>query len=362
MIYLSELLLYVCFCIVVGNQLLAFVPAGKRPTVAVPNWLINLCIIGIALLSFSPVLKVTLIFTKEYNVGFWTIFKGILMDFNIGHAWLVTLFLCLILLLVRILKKMTNDPILEYMGAVLTFALILAFGWASHCTASYGLKGFIPHAIHFLSVIVWIGILLVVGWFSKNSDNWMKFLKWFSPIAFICVITTMSAGFFLMNLLVPDYVNSWIVSYGQALLIKHLFIILLLTFALINGVLVRRKLNINPNFNPIPWVRAESVMALLVFTAMAVMGQQSTPENIAAIIKFEKPSWLFEAFYNGKIEQNISIHFEINTLSIVSAIAAILFLIALVVLFRRKDNVFLSAVCGVLFVICAYVSLMIGVV
>lgn len=48
MIYLSELLLYVCFCIVVGNQLLAFVPADKRPTVAVPNWLINLCIIGIA--------------------------------------------------------------------------------------------------------------------------------------------------------------------------------------------------------------------------------------------------------------------------------------------------------------------------
>ncbi|QHC05361.1 copper resistance protein CopD [Anoxybacillus sp. PDR2] len=362
MIYLSELLLYVCFCIVVGNQLLAFVPADKRPTVAVPNWLINLCIIGIALLSFSPVLRVTLIFAKDYNVSFWTIFKGILMDFNIGHAWLVTLFLCLILLLVRILKKMTNDPILEHMGAFLTFALILAFGWASHCTASYELKGFIPHAIHFLSVTVWIGVLFVVGWFSKNSDNWLKFLKWFSPIAFICVITTMSAGFFLMNLLVPDYVNSWIVSYGQALLIKHLFIIPLLTFALINGVLVRRKININPNFNPIPWVRAESVMALLVFTSMAVMGQQSTPENIAAIIKFEKPSWLFEAFYNGKIEQDISIHFGVNALSIASAITAILFLIALVVLFRRKDNVFLSGVCGVLFVICAYVSLMIGVV
>jgi copper resistance protein D len=361
MIYLSELLLYVCFCIVVGNQLLAFVPAGKRPTVAVPNWLINLCIIGIALLSFSPVLRVTLIFAKEYNVGFGTIFKGILMDFNIGHAWLVTLFLCLILLLVRILKKMTNDPILEYMGAVLTFALILAFGWASHCTASYGLKGFIPHAIHFLSVTVWIGILFVIGWFSKNSDNWMKFLKWFSPIAFICVITTMSAGFFLMNLLVPDYVNSWIVSYGQALLIKHLFIIPLLTFALINGVLVRRKLNINPNFNPIPWVRAESVMALLVFTAMAVMGQQSTPENIAAIIKFEKPSWLFEAFYDGKIETNMSITLGLNVISITFALAAVLALLLVVTTFHKKTSTFISMLCGFLSVLFAYIAAMLSI-
>ncbi|OQM46874.1 hypothetical protein B6A27_03575 [Anoxybacillus sp. UARK-01] len=362
MIYLSELLLYICFCIVVGSQLLTFIPNDKRPTITVPAWLINLCIIGIALLSFSPLLKVTLIFSKDYNVGFWTIFKGILMDFNIGHAWLITVLLCLILLLVHVLKKITNDPILEYIGTVLIFALILAFGWASHCTSSYELKGFIPHATHFLSVTVWIGILLVVGWFSKNSDNWLKFLKWFSPVALICVITSIIAGYFLMNLLVPSYVNSWIVSYGQTLLIKHLLIIPLLTFALINGVFVKRRLKTTPSFNPIPWIRAESVMALFVFTSMAVMGQQSTPENIAAIIKFEKPSWLFEAFYDGQIKQNISIHFEISAVSIALAIISILFLIGLIVLFRKKGNVVLSVVCGALFVICAYISLMIGVV
>lgn len=358
MIYLSELLLYVCFCIVVGNQLLAFVPADKRPMVAVPNWLINLCIIGIALLSFSPVLTVTLTFAKEYNEGFWTIFKGILMDFNIGHAWLVTWFLCLILLLLRILNKIANDPILEYMGAFLTFTLILAFGWASHCMASYGLKGFIPHAIHFLSVTVWIGILIVVGWFSKNRDNWLKFLKWFSPIAFICVVASISAGFFLMNLLVPDYVNSWIVPYGQALLIKHLLIIPLLTFAFINGVLVRRTLKINPNFNPIPWARAESMVALLVFTAMAVMGQQSTPENIAAIIKFEKPSWLFESFYQGNVELNTSIAVGINATSVALMIAAIIFLLGMVILFRKKANSVVVTVCGLLFVVVSYVAIM----
>jgi putative copper resistance protein D len=284
------MLLYTCFSILVGNQIFAFVQADKRPTIIVPNWLVNLCILGIAILSFSPVFEITLSFAKSYEVGFWTIFRGILLDFNIGHAWLITLFLSVVLLVIRMIKNMTSEPVLENLTALFTFALILAFGWASHCTASYQLKGFIPHATHFFAVCVWIGTLIVVGWFSKNSNHWLAFLKWFSPVALICVITTVSAGLFLMNLLVPDYVNSWIVPYGQALLIKHLSIIPLLTFAFINGVLVKRKLKANPEFNPIPWVRAESVIALLVFSAMAVMGQQSPPENIAAIIQFEKPS------------------------------------------------------------------------
>jgi copper resistance protein D len=124
-------------------------------------------------------------------------------------------------------------------------------------------------------------------------------------------------------------------------------------------VLVRRTLKINPNFNPIPWARAESVVALLVFTAMALMGQQSTPENIAAIIKFEKPSWLFESFYQGNVELNTSIAVGINITSVVLVvIAAIIFLLGMVILFRKKANSVVVTVCGLLFVVVSYVAIM----
>lgn len=361
MVYITEFLLYCCFCILVGHQLLTFVPEHKRPEIIVPDWLVNVSIVGIAVLSFFPLLRITTMLSGEFEAEFGVIFKGILFDFNIGHAWLITLVLAAVLISVRYIKKNTNEPKLEYITSIFTFALILAFGWASHCTASYQLKGFIPHGIHFLAVCIWIGTLLVVSWFSKNSDNWLAFLKWFSPVALICLVATISAGFFLMTLLVPDYVNSWIVPYGQALLFKHLFIIPLLTFAFINGVLVKRKLYSNPQFNPIPWVKAESIFALLVFSAMAVMGQQSPTENLAAVIQFEKPSALFQIFYQETIEPSTSIHLVPNETSILLAFIAVLFLLSMLILFQKRINSGLATVFGILFVCTAYTALMLGI-
>ena len=359
--YVSEFLLYCCFGILVGNQLLTLIPESKRPTIYVPHWLVNVSIIGIAFLSFFPLLSIVKLFAQDFENGYWMIFKAVLFDFNVGHAWLITLFLAALLIIIRSIRRMTNEPKLEYLSAAFTLALILAFGWASHCTASYQLKGFIPHATHFLAVSVWIGTLLVVSWFSKNSDNWFAFLKWFSPLAFICMVATISAGFFLMTLLVPDYVNAWIVSYGQALLFKHLLIIPLLTFAFINGVMARRKFKENPDFNPIPWVRAESIIALLVFWAMAVMGQQSPPDHLAAVIQFDKPSVLFDSFYEGTIEPTTTIQFIAGGNSILLGVVYLLLLLSMLVLFRKKARSIMIMAFGLLFVGSAYKALMLGI-
>ena len=40
-----------------------------------------------------------------------------------------------------------------------------------------------------------------------------------------------------------DYPNSWMLPYGQALLIKHLLIIPLLVYAVINSILMKKKLD-----------------------------------------------------------------------------------------------------------------------
>lgn len=361
MIYISEFLLYCCFGIVAGNQLLSLIPENKRPEIRVPNWLVTVCIIGIAFLSFFPLLDIAMTFAEGFDGGFMVIFQSVLFEFNVGHAWLITLFLSAILLFIRAILRMTNEPKLEYFSAAFTFALVLAFGWASHCTASYQLKGFIPHAIHFLSVSVWIGTLFVISWFSKSRDNWFAFLNWFSPLALTCLVATLSAGFFLMNMLVPDYVNSWIVSYGQALLLKHLLIIPLLVFAFINGVMVRKALKKNPNFNPIPWARAESIMALFVFGAMAVMGQQSPTENLAAVIQFDNASPLFQAFYDNDIDPTTTIRLVSNVNSILLGIISVLLLASMVLLFRKKARSIFPIGLGILFVCSAFTAIMLSV-
>ncbi|CAM4370349.1 copper resistance D family protein [Paenibacillus typhae] len=362
MMYLSEFILYCCFAIVVGNQILVFIPEGHRPSIDVPYWILNSTIIGIAVLSFSSLLTIVNSFAEDFDNDYWMIFRSVLFEFNIGHAWLITLGLTALLLFIQSFKRAVNTPSLEFVTAALTLALILAFAWASHCTASYQLKGFVPHAIHFLSVCIWIGTLFIVSWFSTNHNNWSSFLKWFSPLALVCLVFTISAGFFLMNLLVPDYVNSWIVSYGQALLFKHLLIIPLLTFAFMNGVLVKRKLKQDSDFNPIPMVRTESIIALLVFGAMAVMGQQSPTENLAAVIQFDKPSKLFLRFYDGTITRDSTIQWISNGNSIFLGMVSLLLLLSAVLLFHKKSNTSgLAVLFGISFVGSAYTAIMMGV-
>ena len=123
------------------------------------------------------------------------------------------------------------------------FILIQAFGWSSHASSYDQVKGFYNHSAHFTAVSVWAGILFVVSWFSKNHSNWLNFLKWFTPVAIVCFISTIMTGFILMTFAVEfkDYPNSWMLPYGQALLIKHLLIIPLMIYAMINSILIKRN-------------------------------------------------------------------------------------------------------------------------
>lgn len=82
-----------------------------------------------------------------------------------------------------------------------------------------------------------------------------------------------------MTLVITDYTNSWLFPYGQALLIKHILIIPLLIYAIINGIFVKRKIKRDPNFNPKTWTRIECIIILLIFTVTAVLGQQAPPNK-----------------------------------------------------------------------------------
>ncbi|WP_369425900.1 hypothetical protein [Cytobacillus pseudoceanisediminis] len=74
------------------------------------------------------------------------------------------------------------------------------------------------------------------------------------------------SGFALMFYVVEpkDYVNSWVLPYGQMLLLKHLSIIPLLVFAFLNGVLTRKSLRVS-SFDPRPWIKGRVLLFSLFF-------------------------------------------------------------------------------------------------
>ena len=106
----------------------------------------------------------------------------------------------------------------------ITLGIIVTIAWASHASAVNITLGMISDSIHLIAVSIWVGVVLVVAWFSTNTENWDKFLSWFSIVAISCLGATAISGFLLLEVLVEDYVDSWLVSYGQGLFLKHLFI------------------------------------------------------------------------------------------------------------------------------------------
>jgi putative copper resistance protein D len=102
-------------------------------------------------------------------------------------------------------------------------------------------------------------------------------------------------------------------------------------------------------------------MTIFLFWAMAVMGQQSPPENLAAVIQFEKPSFLFETFYGGTIVSTTTIRFVSSGNSILLAAVSVLMLFTMLFLFRKKASSILAIGFGILFVCSAYSAIMFGI-
>ena len=355
---ISETLLYFCFATLLGSFILHTVPKDVRPEIVVPRKVLFIAIMGVALLSFIQPLRLILAFYKE--IGLSLTVQSVIFTFEIGKAWLLTVFFSIILFIYLVLFDIRKKTSYSYVGIIITIGLIVAVGWASHASSQVGFSGFITHSFHFLAVSTWIGILLIVGWFSTNQNNWLNFLKWFSPVAVICLLITMGTGLFLMNVVVEfkDYASAWKLTYGQALLLKHILIIPLLTFAFINSILIRKRLKNVENFNPRPWTKVESLVVLFIFVATSVLGQTSPPHNIASTLAMEGPAKLFDLLYSGSVtrELDVVLAFGVNSISLM--VLAVLFIGLTIIAFMKRAPAILSFIISVLSVITIYLSLM----
>lgn len=356
--YLSETLLYLCFSLLMGTFLIQLVPARLKPEVTVPKRILQLAILGVIFFSLAPIIRLVLFLYED--IGLALTIQNVVSGFEVGKAWTVTIlvsfFFYLYVSLVPVLKK----KIFAGIGLLFTLVLLLALGWSSHAASLTEGSGFVFHSLHFLAVIIWVGLLLIVGWFSKNQENWIRFLNWFTPVAITCFVIIVGSGIFIMTLVIDlnEYRNAWTVPYGQALLVKHLTIVPVLFFAFINGFWIKRKMQKQNGINPLPYFRAESLFLLFTFAATAVLGQQEPPHSIEITLKSIGPSPIFDFFYAGNIDPAGSLAFNSNFISASFFGLTIVLIGLLLYSFYKKTPVSVPFFMGLLTILALYMGFM----
>lgn len=356
--YLSESILYLCFSLLMGAFLIQFIPVQSKPEIHISKRLIQLSVLGVVFFSVAPVVRIILFLYED--IGLIITMQNVLGGFEVGKAWNLTIILSVFFYLFVSLFPVLKSKILSGIALAFTLVLILALGWASHAATLTEWSGFVIHSLHFLAVTVWIGILFIVGWCSKNQKNWLSYLNWFTPLAIVCFLTIAGTGLFIMTLVIDvnEYADSWMVPYGQALLMKHLTIIPVLFFAFINGFWIRRKLKRQEQINPTALLKFESILLFFTFVFTGVLGQQEPPHSIEITLAGSGPSAIFAYFYSGVIDPSMSLQLGLNTLNILFFIVAIIFMWLILYSFRKKTPAVIPFFMGLFCVLSLYFGLM----
>ncbi|MET1032491.1 copper resistance D family protein [Domibacillus tundrae] len=334
------------------------IPDNKKPAIDIHKRWLQLCILGIVFFSLGPVAY--LIHMIQEDIGWAVTIQNVFSTFEVGQAWTLTLIISLFFYVFVSVFPVLEKKRYAAVSIVFFVLLILTMGWAGHPASLEKIPGFIYHSMHFLAVSVWVGILLMVSWFSTNKENWLDFLKWFTPVAIISFIVTAVSGFMMMTIIIDiaDYADMWMLNYGQALLLKHIIVIPILLFAFINGFLVKKQLQKDLSFNPKPWVKAESVVLIIIFSVTAFLGQQPPPHEIETMLKSNGAAPLFEYIYGSVVEPSMNVQFEVTVMSGLLAVLSIWFFVLMLASFIRKAPAILSFAISFFLVVSLYLSLM----
>ncbi|MFP7296556.1 copper resistance D family protein [Neobacillus niacini] len=346
---IADLCNYLLFSILAGHVVLQFVPDSKKPSIILPKPILLLCTLGIIFFTFVPVFSLIMFFRE--SVGFTAAAASVLLRFQIGQGWVFNTLFAIFLWLTLYLNRS------KYLQAFWILLMIMTVGYSSHVSTQSFVIGIFSHTTHFLMVTIWVGVVLQVSWFSKDKEHWSKFLQWFSPLAVVCMINIFATGFVIMFTIEKpaEYVNGWATPYGRMLLFKHISIVPIIMFAFINGILARKAATVS--YDPRKWLKAESVILLLVFFFTAVMGTLSPPyEMVNAAKAATTPTWIDWLLAKNLIVP-IEIVFAPTFLSIILVSAALLFLLLIFVSYKSMSPVF-ATVFGGCFILTFYLGLM----
>lgn len=352
---ITEYVSYMLFCYLAGYVVLQFVPKEKKTIIFVSKQSLLLSVLGIIILTFLPVLQVISFFSTDGIVSLSS--YAILTEFQIGVAWLYGSFFAIFLWMIIYVDGS------KYFQALFLLLMIVSIGYASHSSTLDLWSGLISHSLHFLSITIWVGVLLHVGWIAERIENWHSFLKWFTPLSIFSFLLITISGIFLMLFVVEprDYLNAWVLPYGQMLLLKHISIIPILAFALINGFLSRKSKQAS-GFDVKKWIQAETVILMIVFFITGVLGTLPPPHQVNASIIQDGAAFWVELLIGHEVIAPMIVQFSAGLQGLLLLVIAIMFLTMIVISFYKKVSPWLALGFGILFILSAYLGLMMSIV
>ncbi len=151
-----------------------------------------------------------------------------------------------------------------------------------------------------------------------------------------------------------DYSSSWVLPYGQLLLLKHLSILPLLLAAAINGLLNKKRAYEKA------WLKAESMLLFVTLALTAFMSKQAPPHDVNDTFRAEGAAPFIEAFKGPQyIPIDATPVFTLNG-SLLLGIALV-FLMLIPLSYKRSLPAGISVLFGICFIAAAYSGLMLSV-
>ena len=342
---LSDFLLYIVMALVAGSVALRFAPGHKGREAALPPAVSSFLCIAVPILAAAPVVQLAFLLSPEGQRmrAFVDIAKG----FRAGHSFLfVAAAAILLLMAIRFGAS-------RWIQAALMIAAFSAVAYGSHSATIHETAGFIAHAVHLTLLSAWAGIVLLIAWRPGTVPDWRGFLKWFTPLAGSFMAIIIGTGIFLMLLVMnaDEYAASWILPYGQMLLLKHLGIVPLLAAAGINAFLA------NKDHPPAGWLRLESLMLLLVLLFTSFMSKMAPPHDLDKTFAAEGQAPLTK-WMTGPVDSPLQAHFTLQADGIAALFMAVLFLILIPLAERRSLPGWTGVAAGIGFIAAAYLGLM----
>lgn len=350
LIVVSQFLLYASLSILMGTFLMHCIPTKYRPGFQIaPIWLV-LSVIIIPIAAFLPNLQLLSILGPQFGLvdSLWMIVS----KYKVGHAWLAIFgFALLLIVIVRAATKKASTWLYVCATFVL-MAIMAAIGYASHAGSISGMAGSFLDFIHLLAVSVWLGILVIIGYFSTDTKNWSAFLQWFSPTALAAFTSIAISGVLMMEVIVQKYVTSWASTYGQFLFIKHVLLVPLAIIILANGLLIKLKIN-QPLFEPRTWVKIELTLLAAILVVTAIFTEQQPPNfTVEAISPF------FEIFYQDSVAVGMRAYLQMTGIGLMFFLLTAVFIGLTIVSYLKQVPTIVASALVFAIALCFYMGFM----
>lgn len=349
----TELFLYLSLAFLAGSFLIRLLPAASQMKINISSNLQLSAILGIAVFAFVPLIQLISHLSNRFPAG--TAFETVLLSFRVGNAWLFLFMICVLTGIYIALIKDTTSKQTAWAGMIFVSLMIIGIAWASHAGSFQGIPGITAHAIHLFAVSAWIGVLMIVAWSAPKTMHWLYFLNRYHPFALICFAVVILSGILLSHFTVDlsQYGEALLVSYGQSLFLKQLFIIPLFMYAIFNGVWTRRRLQADADFQARPWIRTEFFIILVILFLTGILNEQSPPLHIDNLIAHSGYAPVLTMFYDGRI-QGAGVTLALDGSVFFFAVLALSCLGASIYIFKTKRHPALSYLASLLFVVMGY--------